>query len=114
MQFDLDMKSVHSELFVAARELLLKDAKVTETKKEKITTYTYGGAGLCHIRTMPNGVDIGFLKGAMMNDKFKNLHGETKRMRVLSIDSFDPKLLDYYFEEAKKLNEKWPKIIFLS
>lgn len=106
MQFDSDMKSLHHKLFLSVREMLLKLDGVEETQKEKITTYTYNGSGLCHIRTMPDGVDVGFLKGAMMSDKFGLLHGDTKRMRVLSLTKFLKKELEFYFTEAMRLNEK--------
>ena len=104
MQFDLDIECPHKELFLSVRKLLLSFSGVDESKKERITTYSYNGSGLCHIRTMPNGVDIGFLKGALIKDKYNLLHGDTKRMRVLSLPSLLQQELEYYLGEAIQLN----------
>ena len=104
MQFDKDMASPHKELFLSVRELVLDADGVAEIKKDKITTYSQNGLGLCHIRTMPHGVDIGFLKGAFMQDKYGLLHGETKRMRVLSLETMLKEEMEYYVNEAIRLN----------
>lgn len=104
MQFDRDLKSPFRELFLAIRDSICRNSGVQELKKEKITTYSYNGSGLCHLRTMPNGVDIGFLKGAFFKDKYKLLSGDTKRMRVLTLDSLKQKELDYYLEQALQNN----------
>jgi len=100
MQYDKDMKSPHKKLFLATRDLLLAIEGVQETKKEKITTYSYNGSGLCHMRTMPHGIDLGFLKGTQLGDKYGLLHGDTKRMRILSMEKLKKKELKYYLEEA--------------
>ena len=100
MQYDNDLKSLHRELFLSVRGILLGITGTEETKKEKVTTYSHNGAGLCHMRTMPHGVDIGFLKGFKMDDKYGLLHGETKRMRVLSLEALLSEELEYYLKEA--------------
>ena len=70
MQYDKDLASPHKDMFLAAREILLSYEGVIETKKERITTYGNAKGGICHMRTMPYGVDFGFLKGAKMEDSF--------------------------------------------
>jgi len=100
MQYDKDLESPHKKLFLTVRDMLLGINGVEETKKEKITTYSHNGSGLCHIRTIPHGIDIGFLKGFKMEDRYGLLHGDTKRMRVLSLEKFLPKELEYYLNEA--------------
>ena len=85
---------------MSVRGILLGITGTEETKQEKITTYSHNGAGLCHMRTMPNGIDIGFLKGFKMEDKYGLLHGETKRMRVLSLEALLSEELEYYLKEA--------------
>lgn len=104
MQYDKDLKSAHKELFISVRNLLLSIDGVEETKKEGITTYSYNGSGLCHMRTMPHGVDIGFLKGFQMNDKYGLLQGKTKRMKVLPLEKFLLKEVAYYLNEAIEKN----------
>ena len=104
MQYDKDMQSIHKELFVSVRKLLLSIDGVKEEKKEKITTYSYNGSGLCHMRTMPHGIDIGFLKGFQMNDKYGLLQGKTKRMKVLPLERLLLKEVKYYIDEAVDKN----------
>lgn len=105
MQFDKDLSSPHKQLFLKGREILLVVKGVEEFRKDKLTTYSYNGAGLCHRRIMDYGIDIGFLKGAMLKDEPGLLRGETKPMRVLSLEKISKKTLQYYLDQALKLNE---------
>lgn len=104
MQFDKDMTSPHRELFETARGLLLSYEGITETKKPRITTYGNTHGGICHMRTLPHGIDIGFLKGVHLDDKFDVLKGRGKVMRVLSLDKMDRDLISYYLNQAIQLN----------
>ncbi len=104
MQFDADMKSEHKELFLAVRKLLLTFKGFKETKKERITTYANENGGICHLRTMNHGIDIGFLKGARMEDKHGLLSGSGKVMRVLSLESINEKVIEYYINQAIEIN----------
>ncbi len=105
MQFDKDLASPNKDMFLKTRDMLLAIDGVEETKKEKITTYSFNGSALCHMRTMPHGIDIGFLKGALMEDKHGLFHGETKRMRVLSLEKINKKEILYYVDQAIMLNK---------
>lgn len=89
MQFSIDMKSEFKMLFNSARKILLEDYNLKETKKDRITTYSDDIGGICHMRTMQHGIDIGFLKGARMNDEHKLLTGSGKVMRVLPINELN-------------------------
>ena len=60
MQFDKDLNSDHKDLFLSVRKTILSFDGIEEIKKNKITTYSYTGSALCHLRTMPHGVDVGF------------------------------------------------------
>ena len=106
MQYDKDMKSEHRGLFLAARKLLLSFDDIVETKKEKITTYSNPKGGICHLRTMPHGIDFGFLKGAEMNDVFGLLSGNGKVMRVLSLKTLDKNVAKYYIEQSIEINAR--------
>ena len=53
MQFDKDLESEFKELFLRARKILLSYEDIIETKKNRITTYSNGKGGICHMRTMP-------------------------------------------------------------
>jgi hypothetical protein len=104
MQFDIDMMSAHKELFISARKLLIEVYQLTEVKKDRITTYSDDRGGICHMRTMKHGVDIGFLKGAAIDDKYEILTGTGKVMRVLSMSTIDIEIIQYYMDQAIKIN----------
>ncbi|MDF1778528.1 MAG: hypothetical protein P1V13_21080 [Rhizobiaceae bacterium] len=104
MQFDIDMTSSHRNLFEDARRFLLAVDGIVETRKPRITTYSDANGGICHLRTMPNGIDVGFLKGARMQDDHGRLTGRGKAIRVLSLSAFEPETIDYYLKQAIALN----------
>jgi len=99
-QFEKDMRSPNKDLFVKVRKLLLAVPGVQETRKPRITTYGNANGGICHLRTMPHGIDIGFLKGAKLDDEPARLTGTGKVLRVLSLTEFDQTLCTYYLEQA--------------
>ncbi len=103
MQFDNDMNSDHRELFISVRKLLLENYAFKETKKDRITTYS-DASGICHMRTREHGIDIGFLKGARMKDEYGLLTGTGKVMRVLSLNALDVDCVEYYVDQAVKIN----------
>ena len=107
MQFDKDIQSKFKDLFLEARALLLSNEGIIETKKERITTYSNKKGGICHMRTMPYGVDFGFLKGAKMEDKYKLLTGKGKTLRVLpQKEKLDLDKIQYYLNQAIEINQK--------
>lgn len=106
MQFDSDMKSEHKILFNSARKVLLEKFKLKETKKDRITTYSDDNGGICHMRTMKYGIDIGFLKGARMKDKYGLLTGSGKVMRVLPVRELNIDQVQYYLEQAITINAR--------
>jgi len=105
VQFDIDIDSKYKELFLKTRKFLFTFGLV-ETKKDRITTYSDKNGGICHMRTMPHGIDIGFLKGARMEDQFELLKGSGKVMRVLPLTSINEDRIEYYLTQALAINEK--------
>lgn len=80
---------------------------IVETKKMRITTYSNSKGGICHMRTMPYGVDFGFLKGAKMEDKNGVLSGKGKAIRVLVQKAqLDEKTIRYFVSQAIEINAK--------
>lgn len=106
MQYDNDLKSEHKDLFLNARKFLLSFDGIVETKKERITTYSNEKGGICHMRTMPYGIDFGFLKGAKMADKLGLLTGKGKAIRVLPQKELNKNAIEYYINQAIKINSK--------
>ena len=104
MQYDKDLKSEYKKLFLKAREFLLSFEGITETKKDRITTYANKNGGICHLRTMPYGIDFGFLKGAKMKDELGLLTGKGKAIRVLPVKEFDKNVVTYYLKQAIEIN----------
>ena len=106
MQYDVDMASNHKELFLAAQALLTVSYSFNETRKPRITTYSDKNGGICHMRTMPHGIDFGFLKGVHMEDKLDLLKGAGKVMRILSLQTFNTENVEYYLKQAIEINSK--------
>ncbi len=106
MQFDIDLKSEHEVIFHLARKILLEDYNLKETRKDRITTYSDDFGGICHMRTMKYGIDIGFLKGARMEDKYGLLSGSGNVMRVLPIRELNVTQVQYYVDQAILINAK--------
>lgn len=106
MQFDKDLQSEHKELFLNARAYLLSFDGITETKKERITTYANSKGGICHMRTMQYGIDFGFLKGAKMKDELNFLTGKGKVIRVLLLRKLNKQAVKYYIEQAIEINSR--------
>ncbi len=103
IQFDKDMLSEHRQLFEMARKQLLEIDGMEEVRKPRITTFSVRGGGICHMRTMPHGIDFGFLKGALMDDPAGRLHGNGKKMRVLSLTEYDHGIVQGFLEQAVEL-----------
>jgi len=106
MQFEKDLQSEFKDLFLQARELLLSYEGIFETKKNRITTYSNNKGGICHMRTMPYGIDFGFLKGAKMEDELGLLTGKGKAIRVLPQKELDREAIEYYLKQALEINSK--------
>jgi len=104
MQFDIDMKSEHKLLFQSVRRILLEDYNLSESKKDRITTYGDDNGGICHMRTMKHGIDVGFLKGVHMDDKYRLLTGTGKVMRILPISELNVVQVQYYVDQAIAIN----------
>ncbi|WCO00303.1 DUF1801 domain-containing protein [Psychroserpens ponticola] len=106
MQYNKDLESEHKNLFLQAREFILSFEGIIETKKKRITTYSNEKGGICHMRTMPNGIDFGFLKGAKMEDNLGLLTGKGKAIRVLPQKELNKKAVEYYIKQAIEINSK--------
>lgn len=105
IQFLKDIESPFKDLFLEIRSYLLKYHGVEEEKKSRVTSYHYNNSAMCHVRTTDEGVDIGFIKGFQIPDKFFQLTGSGKKIRVMSMDIFNIDILDYYVGAAVSLNQ---------
>ena len=56
------------------------------------------------MRTMKHGINIGFSKGVHIEDKYGRLAGRGKVMRVLPLDSADIEIIQYFMDQAVRIN----------
>ncbi len=106
MKFEKDLQSEYKNLFLDARDLLLSYEGFIEIKKERITTYSNDKGGICHLRTMPYGIDFGFLKGAKMEDRYSILTGKGKAIRVLQQkNQLNKEIIIYFINQAIRINQ---------
>ncbi len=105
VQYEKDMASPYKELFLSARKVILSFKEIEETRKERITTFGIPEGGICHMRTTSEGVDVGLLKGSILEDKYGLLHvrGSSKKIRVFSFDKLDSSKLKYYISQSIKI-----------
>ncbi len=105
MRFDEDLSSLYAELFLATREFIMERIGdgVSEKQSKCITSYFSPLGGICYIKTEPNGVRIGWFRGAHIDDKYALLGGKGKTLRGHTIKTLDKKeqeALAYYIEES--------------
>lgn len=108
-QFQNDLESNQKTLFLQIREVLLSYKQMTEIQKSIITTYANDNGPICNMRTMGQQVEITFLKGIKMKDKYKLLSGSGKEMKSITLKEFDEQLLEYYIDQAVEINLKRKK-----
>lgn len=105
MQFDADLNSEHTELFLATRELIMAciGSGASEKQSKCITSYFSPLGGICYIKTEPNGVRIGWFRGVHLDDKYGLLRGKGKTLRghtIKALGAKEQEALQYYIEET--------------
>ncbi len=110
MQFDKDLASDQSELFLSVRayitdEIELYVDKVKEKYSDNITSLFCKefSSGFCYIRVKDNYVHIGWFNGARIEDKFGLFFGNGKQIRGQKITLLDKnckKAISYYVEQS--------------
>ncbi|MEM9622086.1 MAG: DUF1801 domain-containing protein [Pseudomonadota bacterium] len=104
LQFDKDQASSHAALFDAVRQVVLASSHdMVELRKPRITTFQTPRGGVCHVRTRPYGVDVGFLQGARMTDPEGLLSGRGKLIRVLEVRELQRTELQFFLGQALDL-----------
>ncbi len=72
---------------MSLRSLVLSNGQLKEEFKWSMPVYTKNGKDVCYIKDTKNGANIGFTKGAMLNDATNILEGSGKDMRHVKISS---------------------------
>ncbi len=99
MQFDLDVNSEFSELFLALRKILLSYDEISELKNAKQTAYFDEYSSIGFLRVSKKYLTFSLANGVRLESKFGKLDGCGKIVRHL------------YFYSKEDVNEKYIRSI---
>jgi len=92
MQFDRDINSSKSELFLEVREFMLNSIdEVFEHCNEHITSYKTKLGMYCYLKVKNDYVHIGWGRGAKLEDSYGVLIGDGSIVRGQRIEKLDSK-----------------------
>jgi len=104
MQFDRDINSSKSELFLEVREFMLENIdEVYEDSKEHITSYKTTLGMYCYLKVKNNYLHIGWGRGAKLEDSYGVLIGGgsiVKGQKVEKLDSKTKKILKDFINQT--------------
>ena len=119
MQFDKDMSSSFSDVFIKARDIVLSYQDIKELKNEKQTSYSDSYGVIVMMRRKEDMFVLSFGKGVKLQDEFAHLSGDGKIVRhwnLYSKKDLDEKIfrqmidesiiLGIEYDELKKLRKK--------
>jgi len=93
MQFDKDISSQHSKLFLKVRNFMLENIDdVEEQYRENMTSYKTKLGMYCYLKVKDDYVHIGWGRGARLEDKCNILLGDGSIVRGQKIYSFDKQI----------------------
>jgi len=94
MQYDLDIKGKHADIFKKIRSILLTYPQIKEIKNAKQTSYHDEYGVVVMMRTKGDTFVVAFGKGYKLQEKYPQLQGSGKIVRHL------------YFKNADEVNER--------
>ena len=103
MQYNLDIKSAHSQIFRTIRKILLSYPQINELKNAKQTSYSDRYGVIVMMRTKKDDLVVAFGKGHQLQEKYTQLQGDGKIVRHLYFkenDSVDEGLLQEMIDES--------------
>lgn len=103
MQYDLDIKGVHSKIFKSIRKILLSYTQIKELKNAKQTSYSDKYGVIIMMRTKGDDLVVAFGKGHKLQEKYPQLQGNGKIVRHLYFkeeDNVDEALLREMIDES--------------
>jgi hypothetical protein len=111
MQFDRDVNSELSELYLDVRAYIMQcidtdENNIIENFTDNLTSYFHKEyhSGFCYIRVKDDFVHIGWFRGASMIDIPNQFFGNGKCLRgqkIKKLDTKTKKAIKYYVEETK-------------
>jgi hypothetical protein len=108
-KFEEDFETGNKNLFLEIRDIIISYPQMTEIQKSIVTTFANIDGPICNMRSADLAVEITFLKGIKMKDKYKLLTGSGKEMRTITIKEFNEDLIRYYIDQAILINSKKKK-----
>ena len=105
-KFEEDFESGNKSLFLEIREIIIGYTQMSELQKSIVTSFADSNGPICNMSTRGKSVEISFLKGIRMKDKYKLLTGTGKEMRSITITEFNEDLIRYYVDQAVTINAK--------
>ena len=103
MQYELELKGQHADIFKAIRKILLSYPQIKELKNEKQTSYSDEYGVIVMMRSRGNAFVVAFGKGHKLQESYPMLQGSGKIVRHLyfkSVDEVDESLLREMIEES--------------
>ena len=107
MQYDLDIRSDQSTLFLQLRSVILSFDTIREKKNPKQTTYYDTLSTVCMLRVRKGKVRLSFANVAKMKERFSELLGDAKIVRYIefsTLDDVDSGQIKEMIEESLLLN----------
>jgi hypothetical protein len=107
MQFDIDKKGQHAEIFLKLREIVMDFKGIREKKNAKQTAYYDRYSAICFLRGNEEKFTLSLAKGALLQEQYPFLQGEGKVARHIyyhDIKDIDEALLREIIKETMILN----------
>ena len=103
MQYDLDMRGQHADIFKSIRKILLSYPQVKEVKNAKQTSYSDEHGVIMMMRTKGSEFIVALGKGWKLQEQYPMLQGSGKIVRHLyfkTLEDVDEALLREMIEES--------------
>ena len=103
MQYDLDTKGKHADVFKAIRKVLLSYLQIKELKNAKQTSYSDKYGMIVMMRTKGDDLVVAFGKGSKLQEQYPQLQGTGKIVRHLyfkALNDLDEVLLREMIQES--------------
>jgi hypothetical protein len=107
MQFDIDKKGQHAEIFLKLQEIVLSFKGVREQKNAKQTAYYDRYSAICFLRGNDEKFTLSLAKGALLQENYPFLQGDGKVARHIyyhDISEVDEAIVREIIQETMILN----------
>lgn len=99
MQFDVDISSKYSDIFLRLRDILLSYEEITEKRNARQTAYYDDYSAICFLRSTSDHLTLSLANGVRLEEKFGRLIGNGKIVRQI------------HLHDIKEIDEVWIRAI---